>query len=126
MLISLVGSSRTHELRSAGAAEETRQKPPGFRDEGSTPQPTGQDQAQLTDGRNPLGAIGTIDTSSGKAEDEKEGQSPVVHDPLSGMAPIDKWGIKGLRTLMNNYPDYTALMTGMDPTGFGLDLASPA
>lgn len=42
------------------------------------------------------------------------------------MAPIDRWGIKGLRTLMNNYPDYTALMTGMDPTGFGLDLTSPA
>lgn len=80
----------------------------------------------MTDGRNPLGAIGSNDTPSGKTGDEKESESPVVHDPLAGMAPIDRWGIKGLRTLMNNYPDYTALMTGMDPTGFGLDLTSPA
>lgn len=85
-----------------------------------------QEQAQLSDGRNPLGAIGSNDASSGKPDDEKENQSPAVHDPLAGMAPIDRWGIKGLRTLMNNFPDYTALMTGMDPTGFGLDLTSPA
>lgn len=140
------GALRTHELRSASGAEETRQKPPGFRDEALTSsQTSAQDQAaaaaaaQLTDGRNPLGAIGSNDTPSsggkagggggvvGSGGDEKDGESPVVvHDPLAGMAPIDRWGIKGLRTLMNNYPDYTALMTGMDPTGFGLDLTSPA
>lgn len=40
------------------------------------------------------------------------------------MAPIDKWGIKGLRTLMNNYPDYQAAITGMDPQQFGLNLQS--
>ncbi|KAI1243996.1 hypothetical protein MGN70_013864 [Eutypa lata] len=140
------GALRTHELRSASGVEETRQKPPGFRDEALTSsQASAQDQAaaaaaaQLTDGRNPLGAIGSNDTPSsggkagggggvvGSGGDEKDGESPVVvHDPLAGMAPIDRWGIKGLRTLMNNYPDYTALMTGMDPTGFGLDLTSPA
>ncbi|KAK7750370.1 hypothetical protein SLS62_007669 [Diatrype stigma] len=122
------GASRTLELRSTSGPEETRQKPPGFRDEGLTSQLSAsvQEQAQLSDGRNPLGAIGSNDASSGKPDDEKENQSPAVHDPLAGMAPIDRWGIKGLRTLMNNFPDYTALMTGMDPTGFGLDFTSPA
>jgi CCR4-NOT transcription complex subunit 2 len=42
------------------------------------------------------------------------------------MSEIDKWGIKGLRTLMNNYPDYNACITGMDPTTIGFDLTSPA
>ncbi|RYP71415.1 hypothetical protein DL771_004782 [Monosporascus sp. 5C6A] len=118
------GASRSHELRSAGGAEESRQKPPGFRDDSLASTPSAQDQSQITDGRNPLGAIGSNDTPSGKA-DEKENQPPLAHDPLAGMAPIDKWGIKGLRLLMHNYPDYAALMAGMDPAGFGLDLSSP-
>ena len=122
------GASRTHDMRSPGGAEETRQKPPGFRDEALPSQPSAQEQAQAPEGRNPLGAIGSSDATSvtGKAVDEKEGQSALSHDPLVGMAPIDKWGIKGLRTLMNNYQDYTALVTGMDPTGFGVDLTSPS
>lgn len=48
-----------------------------------------------------------------------------MHDPLAGMAPIDKWGLKGLRTLMNNYPDYNAAVTGLDPTTLGIDFTSP-
>ncbi|GAO18145.1 hypothetical protein UVI_02036720 [Ustilaginoidea virens] len=40
------------------------------------------------------------------------------------MAPVDKWGIKGLRTLMNNYPDYHAMVVGMDPSSMGLDTNS--
>ena len=123
-----LGASRTHDMRSPGGAEETRQKPPGFRDDALPPQPSAQEQTQAPEGRNPLGAIGSSDATSvtGKAVDEKEGQSALAHDPLAGMAPIDKWGIKGLRTLMNNYQDYTALVTGMDPTGFGVDLTSPS
>lgn len=115
-------------MRSASGAEETRQKPPGFRDDTLPSQSSAQDQAQAAEGRNPLGAIGSNEATSGigKAGDDKDAQSSMVHDPLAGMAPIDKWGIKGLRTLMNNYPDYTALVTGMDPTGFGLDPTSPA
>lgn len=86
-----------------------------------------QDPAAL----NPLGAIGAIgaigsnDASSNKNGDQKDDQSPSVHDPLAGMAPIDKWGIKGLRTLMNNYPDYNAAVTGLDPTTLGVDFTSP-
>lgn len=47
-----------------------------------------------------------------------------VVDPLAGMPAVDKWGIKGLRTLMNNYPDYHAMIVGMDPNSLGLDLGS--
>lgn len=47
-----------------------------------------------------------------------------VVDPLEGMPEVDKWGIKGLRTLMNNYPDYHAMVVGMDPTSLGLDMGS--
>jgi CCR4-NOT transcription complex subunit 2 len=108
---------RPQDIRSAGGNDEPRQRPPGYREESLA------DGAQSTD-RNPLGAIGSLE-DSGKAGDEQDIESPTVHDPLAGMAPIDKWGIKGLRTLMNNYPDYNALITGMDPASFGLDLNSP-
>jgi len=38
------------------------------------------------------------------------------------MSELDKWGLKGLRTLMSNYPDYNAMATGIDPAELGLDL----
>ncbi|KAL7627562.1 hypothetical protein AAE478_001755 [Parahypoxylon ruwenzoriense] len=122
------GTSRPQDIRSAGSGgnEEGRQKPPGFREDNLTSQSSAQDPAPSTDGRNPLGAIGSNDASSAKANEEKDDQSPSVHDPLAGMTPIDRWGIKGLRTLMNNYPDYSAAVTGLDPTTFGVDLSSPA
>lgn len=41
------------------------------------------------------------------------------------MAPIDKFGMKGLRVLMNNYPSYGALMQGLDTSDFGLNVNSP-
>ncbi|KAI8633350.1 hypothetical protein F5Y19DRAFT_296876 [Xylariaceae sp. FL1651] len=107
-----------------GSNDEVRQKPPGFRDDTQTSQ-SPQDPVQSSEGRNPLGAIGTNEAQSNKSKDDKDVQSPAVHDPLAGMAEIDKWGIKGLRTLMNNYPDYNACITGMDPTTFGFDLTSP-
>ncbi len=55
-------------------------------------------------------------------KEEQEG-GPV--DPLAGMPDADKWGLKGLRTLMNNYPDYHALAVGVDPNSLGLDMQSP-
>ncbi|KAI1450228.1 hypothetical protein F5Y02DRAFT_367961 [Annulohypoxylon stygium] len=124
---STIGSSRPQEMRStgAGANDEGRPKPPGFREDSIAPQSVTQDTAESVDGRNPLGAIGTSDTSSGKNSDEKANQPASVHDPLAGMAPIDKWGIKGLRALMNNYPDYNAAVTGLDPTTLGIDFTSP-
>lgn len=47
-----------------------------------------------------------------------------VIDPLEGMPASDKWGLKGLTTLMNNYPDYHAMVVGMDPNSLGLDINS--
>jgi hypothetical protein len=41
------------------------------------------------------------------------------------MSESDKWGIKGLRTLMNNYPDYNAMVVGLDPASLSLDVTSP-
>ncbi|KAI1365464.1 hypothetical protein F5Y08DRAFT_303701 [Xylaria arbuscula] len=115
--------SRSQELRSTN--EESRHKPPGFRDD-PLPSQSPKDPSQSSEGRNPLGAIGTSEAQANKNKDVDDAQSPVVHDPLAGMAEMDKWGIKGLRTLMNNYPDYSASLAGIDPVGFGLDLASPA
>ena len=74
-----------------------------------------------SENRNPLGAIGL----DGKSKGEKENRPPEVVDPLSGMPDNDKWGIKGLRTLMNSYPDYHAMVVGMDPSSLGLDLGMP-
>jgi CCR4-NOT transcription complex subunit 2 len=73
--------------------------------------------------RNPLGAIGN-DAPTIKPKEDKENRAPEVQDPLAGMAPIDKFGLKGLRMLMNNYPDYNALVVGLDPSSLGLDLSS--
>ncbi|KAI0803993.1 CobW/HypB/UreG, nucleotide-binding domain-containing protein [Xylaria sp. FL0064] len=115
--------SRSQDMRNSN--DEARQKPPGFRDD-PLPSQSPKDSAQPSEGRNPLGAIGTNETQANKNKENDDAQSPVVRDPLAGMAEIDKWGIKGLRTLMNNYPDYAACIAGMDPTGFGLDLTSPA
>lgn len=115
--------SRPQDMRSSN--DEARQKPPGFRDDALSSQ-SPKDPTQPSEGRNPLGAIGTSETQSNKNKDDEDMQSPAVRDPLAGMAEIDKWGIKGLRTLMNNYPDYAACITGLDPTTFGLDLTSPA
>jgi CCR4-NOT transcription complex subunit 2 len=73
--------------------------------------------------RNPLGAIGN-DPPTGKLREEEKVRSSDIIDPLEGMAPADKWGLKGLRTLMNNYPDYNALTCGIDPSNLGLNLSS--
>jgi CCR4-NOT transcription complex subunit 2 len=79
--------------------------------------------AQPSESRSPLGAIGN-DAPAGKTKDDKEARASDPQDPLAGMSEADKWGFKGLRTLMNNYPDYNALMTGIDPSTLGLDLNS--
>ncbi|KAI0914911.1 CobW/HypB/UreG, nucleotide-binding domain-containing protein [Ustulina deusta] len=115
--------SRSQDMRSN--SDEARQKPPGFRDD-PLPSQSPNDTAQPSEGRNPLGAIGTNETQSIKNKENEDVQSPVARDPLAGLADIDKWGIKGLRTLMSHYPDYAACFAGMDPASFGLDLASPA
>jgi hypothetical protein len=104
---------RPQDTRSPAGEEEVRQKPPGYR----------EDSADAASGRNPLGAIGN-DPPSGKGKEEEKATASQVQDPLEGMAPIDKWGLKGLRTLMNNFPDYNALTCGIDPATLGVDMRS--
>lgn len=77
------------------------------------------------EGRGSLGVIGSEGTNGRPAERKDSQAAAEVVDPLAGMAAVDKWGIKGLRTLMNNYPDYHAMIIGMDPSTIGLDLSSP-
>lgn len=60
-------------------------------------------------------------TSQGNAEDS----APEVQDPVAHMSEIDKFGLKGFSYLMNNYPDYAALVAGSDVTALGFDLNSP-
>ncbi len=63
----------------------------------------------------------TVDSSQGN---DLEEAGPEVQDPLAHMSEIDKWGLKGFTFMMNNFPDYAALVTGMDLTALGLDLNS--
>lgn len=65
------------------------------------------------------GPIGSKQAMEKPKEEDEE-----VTDPLPGMAAVDKWGIKGLRTLMHNYPDYQSMIVGIDPGQLGLDLTS--
>ncbi|KAK3307044.1 uncharacterized protein B0T15DRAFT_529035 [Chaetomium strumarium] len=104
---------RPQDLRSPVGEDEPRQKPAGYREE----------PADGVGGRNPLGAIGN-DAPTGKGKDEEKPPTNQVQDPLEGMALIDKWGLKGLRTLMNNFPDYNALTCGIDPSLLGVDMRS--
>ncbi|RDL33608.1 Uncharacterized protein BP5553_07976 [Venustampulla echinocandica] len=57
---------------------------------------------------------------SGDAEEP----GPEVQDPLAHMSEVDKWGLKGWSYLMNNFPDYAALVSGSDITNLGFDLNS--
>ncbi|KAK0672274.1 putative general negative regulator of transcription subunit [Cercophora samala] len=119
-VISPTSIQRSQGPRSPVDDEEPRQKPPGFR-EGSVASHTSGNDAV---GRHPLGAIGN-DAPSGKAREEDRGQLPDAVDPLEGMSPVDKWGIKGHQTLMNNFVDYGIIGHGIEPSALGLDLRSP-
>ena len=66
-----------------------------------------------------------IESANGSSENKTEETGPEVDDPLAFMAPIDKWGLKGFSYMMNNYPDYASLVTGIDLTTLGFDLTSP-
>ncbi|EJT77727.1 hypothetical protein GGTG_02832 [Gaeumannomyces tritici R3-111a-1] len=116
--------TRPVESRNLAADEDSRQKTSTPRDGGVTSQSSTMDGlAYQSDNRHPLGAIGGS-APAGKAKEEEEvEQTPPVQDPLGGMPEADKWGIKGLRYLMNTYPDYNALVSGIDYTSMGLDTA---
>ena len=125
LLNALSATSRSTDARSPTAIarpqdpgspvsdDETHQKSAGFRD----------DSTDTVGGRNPLGAIGN-DPPTGKGKEEEGVPANQAQDPLEGMAAIDKWGLKGLRTLMNNFTDYNALTCGVDPSTLGVDLRS--
>lgn len=102
------------------AGGDGRQKAAGHREESST---ANEGTSQDPEAQNPLGAIGNVPPAV-KANEEEETVGHEVQDPLAGMPPADKWGLKGLRTLMNNYPDYNAMVLGIDPNSLGLDLTS--
>lgn len=63
-------------------------------------------------------------TSASKSKEDKATQPPKSVDPLEGMPQDDRYGLKGLRTLMNNFPDFHATVVGIDPVTLGLDLTS--
>ncbi|KAL2169265.1 hypothetical protein VTG60DRAFT_6268 [Thermothelomyces hinnuleus] len=124
LLNALSATSRAADVRSPSAIarpqdprspaeDESRQKGTGYR----------EDSADPVGGKNPHGAIGN-DPPTGKGKEEEKGSASQVQDPLEGMAPIDKWGLKGLRALMNNFPDYNALTCGLDPASLGVDMRS--
>lgn len=95
------------------------------------------EQPSNTDNRNPHGAIGAIGTaggsssaSAGKAKAEAPEPStnngtPNAQDPLAGMTDAQKWGLPGLRHLMNTDPTYSAFLQGIEAPTLGLDLQSP-
>lgn len=113
--------ARPQDLRGSVGDDEGRQKPSGYREDGvASAHVSGGD---AVGSRNPLGAIGN-DAPAGKGKEEEKSAANRVQDPLEGMAPIDKFGLKGLRTLMNNFPDYNALTCGIDPSTLGLDMRS--
>jgi len=66
----------------------------------------------------------TVDSGIGSSQGNPEEAAPEVQDPLAHMSDIDKWGLKGFTYLMNNFPDYAALVMGTDVSAMGFDLSS--
>ncbi|KAL7899249.1 hypothetical protein HDV64DRAFT_248001 [Trichoderma sp. TUCIM 5745] len=134
LLNALTATSRASDVRSPPAIGTpngpNRQQPQQqqhdgkqkFREDGSGK--ASEVASPTADGRGSLGVIGS-EGPNGRLAERKDSQAADVVDPLAGMAAVDKWGIKGLRTLMNSYPDYHSMIIGMDPGSFGLDLSSP-
>ncbi|KAI9171162.1 Cobalamin (vitamin B12) biosynthesis CobW-like protein [Paramyrothecium foliicola] len=116
-------NSRSQDSKGASTTDDPRQRASLQQDILSKGAALGDTESLSSEGHALIGAIGNAGLS-GKSNDDKEVQLPDVVDPLNGMAEVDKWGIKGLRTLMNNYPDYHAMVVGMDPSSLGLDMNS--
>lgn len=120
------------------SAGDEAQKGSAFRDDSIASQVSPlTEQPSATDSRNPHGAIGAIGTagsnsaaSAGKAKAETAEPStsngtPNVQDPLAGMTDAQKWGLPGLRHLMNTDPTYSAFLQGIEAPSLGLDLQTP-
>jgi CCR4-NOT transcription complex subunit 2 len=75
--------------------------------------------AQANNATNPQSQ--TVDSAS---QSNGDGQEPEPEDPLAHMSESDKWGLKGFSYMMNNFPDYAALVAGQDLSTLGFDLNS--
>lgn len=135
LLNAVTANTRTSDVRSPVGArpsegissiadDETRRKST-YREDGAASAPSVSDgPSQPTEMRNPSAAIGHDASASKSSDGTEKPANPTAQDPLAGMSEADKWGIKGLLTLMVKYPSYNALAHGMNPADLGLDLAS--
>lgn len=73
--------------------------------------------------RNPHGTIGK-DLPISKTKDPVWSSYRENENPLENMTSTDRFSFKGFRFLMSNYPDYLALVQGIDPQTLGLDLTT--
>lgn len=98
-----------------------RQKNGGLREDSVASQSSLLGQVPPSDNRNPHGAIGN-DPSNGKRKESKDNGVPDAQDPLAGVPPADRFGLKGLRHMMSAHPDFQSFLTGVDPSALGIDL----
>ncbi|KAM5519089.1 NOT2/NOT3/NOT5 family protein [Fusarium oxysporum f. sp. phaseoli] len=129
LLNALSANSRANEARSPpgigapGSSRPQDGKPPGLeepRQKSSKEDAVPDDASNAADYNNAdYSATNYVAQTMQKRLDTED-----VIDPLEGMPASDKWGLKGLTTLMNNYPDYHAMVVGMDPNSLGLDINS--
>ncbi|KAF4421066.1 cell division control CDC36 [Fusarium acutatum] len=129
LLNALSANSRANEARSPpgigapGSSRPQDGKPPGLeepRQKSSKEDAVPDDASNAADYNNAdYSATNYVAQAMQKRLDTED-----VIDPLEGMPASDKWGLKGLTTLMNNYPDYHAMVVGMDPNSLGLDINS--
>lgn len=70
-------------------------------------------------------AVQSVEPGAASTQGNPEDPAPETQDPLAHMSETDKFGLKGFSFLMNNYPDYAALVGGSDVTNLGFDLNSP-
>jgi len=80
------------------------------------------DGAQQPDGA--VSRSQTLDSGNDPSRSNGEESGPEVLDPLANMGEIDKWGLKGFSFMMNNYPDYAGLVSGINIGNLGFDLSS--
>ncbi|KAB5576565.1 CobW/HypB/UreG, nucleotide-binding domain-containing protein [Coniochaeta sp. 2T2.1] len=115
--------SQSHDARSSAGDDDLRQRNGTLREDSMASQSSPPGQEPPPEARNPHGAIGN-DSSNGKAKESKENGLPDVPDPLAGLTPTERYGLKGLRHLVATQPHYQTLMNGIDPAALGLDLQS--
>lgn len=55
-----------------------------------------------------------------------ENNEQLSEDPTAGMSDLDRFGIKGLLSILKGpYQDQATLMTGIDPNSLGIDPNAP-